>query len=215
MISPINNSAVSPQSVGFASSSSTISPAARHAISHFQSSMEGGLLQHLRKQVGKLFNQLVDQVSGRQSAGRFSAIMERSASTVQVRGIADRAPQRDFRQPFHPLPETLNTSSDRIRFGSEQPQPQFQSQYPYQSQSQLQQSQRVISRDSVFLGCEADYPQAVLAVRVGSDVKPVQHENGQIVARHLNLGNATEMPGALIFADGSEMPLRIDIWRAI
>lgn len=209
MITPINNSAVSPQSVGLMSSSTEVLPAARRTVNQFQSSMEGGLLQNLRKQVGKLFNQLVDQVSGRQPvSGRFSAVMERTASTMQVRGIADRAPQRDFRQPFNPMPETLTASMDQIRFGSGRSQ--------LQSESQFQsQPQRVISRDSVFLGCETDYPQAVLAVRVGDDVKPVQHENGQIVARHLNLGNATEMPGALIFADGSEMALRIDILRAI
>lgn len=217
MITPIDNSAVSPQTVGFISSSHTISPAARHAISHFQSSMEGGLLQNLRKQVGKLFNHLVDQVSGRQpSSSRLDGIMARHESALHVRGIADRAPQqsRDFRQPYQqssaqtmqntPL---MQRSHDSIQFGQA-----GAAQAPPTAGSL---AGSLIARDSVFLGRATDYAQPILAVRIGEDVKPVRHENGQIVARHVDLGNAAEMAGALIFCDGSELPLKIDIWRAV
>lgn len=212
MITPINNSAVSPQTVGFVSSSYTISPAARHAISNFQSSMDsGGLLQNLRKQVGKLFNQLVDQVSGLQPVSRrLDSIMARHESALHVRGIADRTPQqqRDFRQPYQqhtlsPMPNMMQRTPDSIRFGQADAAQMHSLNRPF------------IARDSVFLGSANDYAQPVLAVRVGDDVKPVRHENGQIVARHLDLGNAKEMTGALIFSDGSEMPLKIDIWRTV
>lgn len=71
------------------------------------------------------------------------------------------------------------------------------------------------NQDLIFLGIEQDYEQPVVSITIGGDTTPVNHESGQVVARYLNFGNSRHMEGHLTMADGSKIPLQINVIKAL
>jgi len=70
-------------------------------------------------------------------------------------------------------------------------------------------------RDLVLLGEDKDYPQAVLAIELAGEIKPVFYEGHQVVARNLMLDDQrTPVDGVLLLADGSRLAIRINVWTA-
>lgn len=70
-------------------------------------------------------------------------------------------------------------------------------------------------RDLVLLGEDKDYPQAVLAIELAGEIKPVFYEGSQVVARNLMLDDQlTPVEGVLLLADGSRLAIRIHVWTA-
>ncbi|WP_020558283.1 hypothetical protein [Thiofilum flexile] len=71
------------------------------------------------------------------------------------------------------------------------------------------------NQDLIFLGLDQDYQQAVVSITIGGDTTPVNHENGQLVARYLNFGSLRYIEGELNLADGSKIPLQVHIVKAL
>ncbi|HPQ95488.1 MAG: hypothetical protein KDI44_17535 [Thiothrix sp.] len=72
------------------------------------------------------------------------------------------------------------------------------------------------NRDTVLLGDAQDYPDTVIALQYGEEVKPVCYENNQIVARFLTLDTSQEsIAGTLILTDGRRIPVDIMVLTAV
>ncbi|MBK8452868.1 MAG: hypothetical protein WAQ53_08440 [Thiofilum sp.] len=71
------------------------------------------------------------------------------------------------------------------------------------------------NQDLVFLGLDQDYEQPVVSITIGGDTTPVNHENGQVIARYLNFGALRYIEGELNLADGSKIPLQVHIIKAL
>ena len=71
------------------------------------------------------------------------------------------------------------------------------------------------NQDLIFLGLDHDYHQLVVSITIGGDTTPVSYEGGQIIARYLNFGSAHFIEGFLTLADGSKIPLHINVFKAL
>ena len=72
------------------------------------------------------------------------------------------------------------------------------------------------NRDTVFLGDVQDYPDTIIALQYGEEVKPVYYEGNQIVARFLTLDTSREsIAGSLILTDGQHIPVDIMVLTAV